>query len=152
MNAKLLMLPLFMTGAVMVGCDDKTASSPDATVNARAADAKAAAKKDAADAKSAAEKAADDTKAAVKKDAADASAAADKTAANVQAAADKAAADARTSRAAKLLSDLQTAAKDKKWADAGALVKQLDAVREDLTAGQKAIFDGLKKQYNDNKG
>lgn len=150
MNVKLLMLPLFLTGALMIGCDDNTASSPDATVNARAADAKAAAKKDAADAKSAVEKAADDAKAAAKKNAADASAAADKTAANVQAAADKAAAGA--SQASKLLADLQTAVKDQKWSDAGTLVKRLDAVRDDLAADQKAIFDGLKKQYNDHKG
>jgi hypothetical protein len=152
MSVKLFMLPLFLTGALMVGCEDNTASqSPDATINAKAADAKAAARKDAADTKAAVDKAADDAKAAAKKVAADASAAADQTAANVKAAAEKAAADAQTSQAARLLTDLKTAVTGQKWADAGAIVKQLDDIRGNLAAEQKAVFDSLKKQYEDNK-
>ncbi|MGA2501318.1 MAG: hypothetical protein ABSH20_26565, partial [Tepidisphaeraceae bacterium] len=86
MNVKLLMLPLFLTGALLVGCDDKTTSkSPDPSTAAKAADAKAAADKAAADAKAAANK-----------DAADAKAKADKAAANAKTDADKAAADTKT--------------------------------------------------------
>jgi hypothetical protein len=103
MNVKLLMLPLFLTGALLMGCDDRSASkSPDASTNAKAA-------------------------------------------------ADKAAANAVRDQASKLLADLQTAVTAQKWTDAGALVKQLDAVRDRLAADQKASFDSLKKQYDDNK-
>ena len=158
MNVKLLMLPLFLTGALLVGCDDKTAST-----DAKAADAQATATKDAADVKAAADKTAANVKAAAKKDAADAEAAADKVAANAKAAAaktaadiktaaDKAAADATRTQATKLLADLQTAVTGQKWPDAGALVKQLDAIRDGLAADQKASFDSLKKQYENNKG
>ena len=108
MNVKLLMLPLFLTGALLIGCEDRIASnSPDASTEAKAADAKAAA--------------------------------------------DKAAADAVRDQASKLLADLQTAVTGQKWTDAGALVKQLDAVRDKLAADQQASFDSLKKQYEDNK-
>ena len=84
MNARLLILPLFLTGALMVGCDKGT-KTPEATDAAKtAADTKAAVKKDAADVQAAAEKTA-----------ANAQADADKAAADAKAAADKAAADAK---------------------------------------------------------
>ena len=157
MNVKLLMLPLFLSGALLIGCDDKpTSKSPDASTDARAADAKAVADKAAADAKTNATKAAADAKAKADKAAANAKADADKATADAKTDATKAAADAKTAevvkdQAAKLLADLQTAIKDQKWADANALVKQLDSLRDKLAADQKASLDNLKKQYDDNK-
>jgi len=160
---KPLMLPLFLAGALMMGCDDRsTSKSPNAGANARAADAKAAAdkaaadtkavaKKDAADAEALADKTAANTKAAADKAAAEAKAAADKVAANTKAAADKTAADDARTEATKLLADLQTAVTGQKWTDAGALVKQLDPVRSKLAADQKAAFDSLKTQYDNSK-
>jgi len=59
MNVKLLVFPLLLAGAFLIGCDDKT--SPNADVNA--ADAKSAVDKAAADAKSATIKEAADAKA-----------------------------------------------------------------------------------------
>lgn len=163
MSVKLLMLPLFLTGTLLMGCDNGPSSkSPDASTEAKAADTKAAADKTAADARATADKSVADAKAAANKDAAnaeavaakaaaDARAAADKTAAETKAAADKTAADAAREQATKLLADLQTALTAKKWSDAGALVKQLDAIRDRLSADQKASIDSLKKQYDDNK-
>jgi hypothetical protein len=134
------MLPLFLTGAVLAGCDDKAAKSPDPATAAKAADAKAEADKDAADAKAKADKSAANAKAAAEKSAADA-----------KTAAVKAAAEAGKDQAAKLLSDLGTAVKGAKWTDAEAIIKQLDALRDKLPADKQASFDSLKKQYNDNK-
>jgi hypothetical protein len=163
MNAKYLILPLFMAGAFLIGCDKK--ESPSADVNA--AETKAAVDKTAADAKASADKASANAQAAGVKDsadvkAADAKVAADKTAdaakstADAKAAsdkvtADKAAADALQEQTSKLLANLKTDITDKKWADADAIVKQLDAVRDRLPAGQSASFDSLKKQYEGNK-
>jgi hypothetical protein len=163
------MLPLFLTGALLMGCEDKTAKSPDPATAAKADDAKADADKSAADAKAKADKVAADAKADADKvaanakaDADKAAAKADKVAANAKADAAKAAMDAKTAaikasaeagkdQAAKLLSDLQTAVKDQRWTDAGPIIKQLDALRDKLPADQQATFDSLKKQYNDNK-
>lgn len=164
MNVKLLMLPLFLTGALLMGCEEKLATkSPDAGADAKAAAVKADAVKAAADAKADATKTAADAKAAAAKTAANANAVADKAAANAKAEADKATADAKIAadeaaanavrgQASKMITDLQTAVTDKKWADAGALVKQLDAVRDKLAADQKVSFDSLKKQYDANRG
>lgn len=149
MNVRLLMLPLFLTGALLVGCDDKPASKSD--TDAKAANAKSAANKDAADAKAVAEKAAADAKATADKVDANAKATADKVAADAKTAADKAAADTVRGQASKLLADLKAAVTGQKWPDAGALVKQLDDVRDKLAADQKAAFDSLKKQYENNK-
>ena len=140
MNVRFLILPLFLTGALLMGCEDKTAKSPDPATAAKAADAKADADKAAADAKADADKAA-----------ADAKAAADKAAIDAKTAAKKASAEAGKDQAAKLLSDLQAAVKGQKWTDAGPIIKQLDALRDKLPADQQARFDGLKKQYNDSK-
>jgi len=174
MNVKLLVLPLFLAGAFLIGCDDK--KSPNADVNAAdaksavdkaAADARSATIKETADAKAAADKAAAnaqaagakedaDAKAADAKAAADKAADADKATADAKAAADKVAADKTAADAlqrqtSKLLGDLKSAITDQKWSDAGAIVKQLDEVRDRLPADQKASFDSLKKQYDDNK-
>jgi hypothetical protein len=174
MNAKYLIFPLFMAGAFVMGCDKKESPAADvnaaetkAAVDKTAADTKAVADKNAADAKASADKAATNAQAAGVKDSADAKAAdakalADKTAeaakstadtkaASDKATADKAAADALQEQTSKLLADLKTDITDKKWADADAIVKQLDAVRDRLPAGQSASFDSLKKQYEDNK-
>lgn len=162
MNVRLLMLPVFLAGALLAGCDKDDSKSPDASAAAKTADAKADANKDAADAKATAIKNAADAKAATDKASANAEAAAEKTAANTKAAAEKAAANAKAAsdkaaaetvraQASKLLTDLQTAVTDQKWTDAAAIVKQLDAVRDKLDADQKAGFDSLKKQYDANK-
>lgn len=151
MNVKSLLLPLFLTGALLVGCDDRTASKPDASATAKAADAKAAADKTAADATAEAKKDAADAKAAADKAAANAKADADKAAANAKTDADKAAADAARNQASKRLADLQTAVTGQRWTEAGVLIKQMDGVRDNLAADQKATFDSLKKQYDDNK-
>jgi membrane protein involved in colicin uptake len=141
MNAKHLIVPLFLAGAFLIGCD-KT-KSPSADVNA--AETKAAVDKNAADAKATAEKAAAEKTATEDKAKADAKAASDKVAA------DKAAADTLDKQSSKLLADLKTDIADKKWADAGVIVKELDAVRDRLPAGEAASFDSLKKQYDDKK-
>lgn len=151
MNVRLLMLPLFLASALLIGCEKK-----DAATDSKAADTKANIDKAAADTKAAAEKAAADAKATAKKAAADADSAAEKTTANAKAAAEKAAADKKTAdnardEASKLLADLQTAVTNQKWSDAGAIVKQLDGLRDRLAVDQKATFDTLKKQYETNK-
>jgi hypothetical protein len=173
MYAKLVILPLFLTGALLVGCDDRGAPSSNAESKAAAkqdeatakADAKAAADsaevaadRKAADAKAAADKAAADAKAASAEAAAKAEIAADKKVADARAAADKVAADAKADadkataaavrdQAGGMLKDLQTAVTDQKWTEAGVLVKQIDGLRDSLAADQKASFDSLKKQY-----
>jgi hypothetical protein len=157
------MLPLLLSGALLVGCDDKTTSkSPNPTTDAQAADAKSSADKAAANAKADANKDAADAKAKADKAAANAKADTDKAAANAKADVDKAAADAKTDevkaaaeavrvQASKLLADLKTAVTGQKWADADALVKQLNGINDKLAADQKASFESLKKQYDDNK-
>jgi hypothetical protein len=161
-NLKYLIVPLLVSGAFLIGCDEK--KSPSAEVNAaqnkaavdkKAADAKAVADNDAAYAKASADKAAADAQAAGVKDSADVKAADAKAAAEAKAAsdkvtADKAAVDALQHRTSKLLADLKTDITDQKWADAEAIIKQLDAVRDRLPAGQSASFDSLKKKYEDN--
>lgn len=151
MNVKLLLLPLCLTGALLLGCDDKTAKSPDPATAARAADAKADADKAAADAGAKADRVAVDVKADADKAAANTKADTDKAAVDVKTAARKASAEAGKDQAAKLISDLQTAVKDQKWSDAGPIIKQLDALRDKLAADQQATFDSLKKQYDANK-
>lgn len=157
MSLKLLVLPLFLAGGLLIGCEDRTASrSPDPNTAAKAADAKAEAEKAAADAKAAVDKDAANASAAADKAAADAKAAADKAAINAKVDADKAAADGKADatvrdQASKLLADLQTAVTNQKWTDAGVVVKQLDAIRDRLAVDQKATFDSLKKQYDNNK-
>jgi hypothetical protein len=162
MNARLLMLPIFVAGWMLVGCDDRPAATPDPQTTANSSEAKAEADKAAADAKAKAEKAAANAKADAEKAAADAKAKSEKVAADAKADADKAVADAKTAaikaaaeagkeQAEKLLSNLGTAVKDQKWTDAEAIIKQLDALRDKLSAEQQASYDSLKKQYADNK-
>ena len=174
MRARLLVLPLFLTGAILIGCDDKKSPSADmnaadakAAVDKSAADAKAVASKEAADTKASADKAAANAQAAGVKDAADAKAAdanaaadksaeADKVTADAKAAADKVAGDKTAAQAlqkqtSKLLTDLKTAITEQKWSDAGTIVTQLDEVRGRLTPDQMTSFDSLKTQYNDKK-
>ena len=150
MNVRLLTLPLFLSGVVLIGCE-KPAASPDPAAAAKAADTKADVDKAAADAKAKTDKAVADAQAKADKAAADAKANVDKAAADAKTAADKAAAEAGKDQAAKLLSDLQAAVKDQKWTDAKPIITQLDALRDKLAADQQASFDSLKKQYDDNK-
>jgi hypothetical protein len=141
------MLPLFLTGAVLMGCEDKTAKSPES--EAKTADAKTDADKREADVKAKADKTAADVKADAAKTAANAKADAAKAAADAKTAADKSAAEASRDQASKLLSDLKTAVKDEKWTDSQAIIKRLDDLRDKLTADQQASYDSLKKQYDD---
>ena len=146
MNVRVLMLPLFLTGALLVGCDKSSSNSPEAADAAKAAaNAKADVNKNAADAKAAADKAAANASANVDKAAADAKAAAAKTAD------DKTSSDAVRTQTSKMLADLQTAITEKKWGDAGPLVTQIDSMRDKLAADQKAMFDSLKKQFDASK-
>jgi hypothetical protein len=174
MRVKLLALPLFLAGAILIGCDDKKSPSADvnaadakASVDKAAADAKAVAAKEAEDAKATADKAAANAQAAGTKDAADAKAAdakaaadksaeADKATADAKAAADKVAADKTAAEALQkqsstLLADLKTSITDQKWSGAETIIKQLDEVRDKLTPDQKTSFDSLKKEYEDKK-
>lgn len=149
MNVKRLMFPLFLAGSVLMGCEEKMATkSPDAGVDAKAATVKADAVKTAADAKADATKTAADAKSAADKAAANAKAEADKVAANAKIAADETAANSVRTEASKMLTDLQTAVTARQWTDAGALVKQLDAVRGKLATDQQVSFDSLRKQYD----
>ena len=150
MNVRLLTLPLFLSGVVLIGCE-KAAESPDPAAAAKAADTKADVDKAAADAKARTDKAAADAQAKADKAAADAKANVEKAAADAKTAADKAAAEAGKDQAVKLLSNLSVAVKDGKWTDAEAIIKQLDALRDKLPADQQAQFDSLKKQYDAGK-
>jgi len=140
MNARLLMLPLFLASAVLAGCGESAATTPDPAAAAKAADTKADVDKAAADAK-----------AKIDKTDANAKADADKAAADANTAAFKAEAEAGKEQAAKLLSSLKTAVSAQKWTDAEAIINQLEPLRDKLPADQQASFDSLKKLYSENK-